>query len=46
VDVGYSGLDSGIQRIAVPAFQVVILVFGVGVLVAADRGRVDEPAVG
>jgi len=46
VDVAYSGLDSGIQRIAVPAFQVVILVFGVGVLVAADRGRLDEPAVG
>jgi hypothetical protein len=46
VDVGYSGLDSGIQRIAVPAFQVVMLVFGVGVLVAATRGRVDEPAVG
>ena len=46
VDVSYSGLDSGIQRIAVPAFQVVILVFAIGVLVTAARGRVGEPAAG
>jgi hypothetical protein len=45
VDVGYSGLDSGIQRIAVPAFQVLMLVFGIGVAVVA-RGRRREPALG
>ena len=45
VDVSYSGLDSGIQRIAVPAFQVVMLVFAIGVVVAAARGRVSESAV-
>ncbi len=46
VDVGYSGLDSGIQRIAVPAFQVVMLVFSIGVVVTAARGRGAEPAAG
>jgi len=35
VDVGYSGLDSGFQQIASPAFQVLMLVFGAGVVVAA-----------
>jgi hypothetical protein len=46
VDVGYSGLDSGLQRIAVPAFQVLMLVFGIGVLVTAARGGVPEPTAG
>jgi phosphotransferase system glucose/maltose/N-acetylglucosamine-specific IIC component len=46
VDVSYSGLDSGIQRVAVPAFQVVMLVFAIGVVVTAARGRVGEPAAG
>jgi hypothetical protein len=44
--VSYSGLDSGIQQIAVPAFQVVMLVFAIGVVVTAARGRVGEPAAG
>jgi hypothetical protein len=44
--VSYSGLDSGIQRIAVPAFQVTMLVFAIGVVVTAARGRVGEPAAG
>ncbi|MGY1660802.1 DUF4386 family protein [Geodermatophilus sp. SYSU D00705] len=39
VDVSYSGLDSGLQRIAVPAFQVLVLVFAVGVVTTAARGR-------
>jgi len=46
VDVGYSGLDSGLQRIATPGFLVVMLVFGIGVTLAAARGRVSEPAAG
>jgi hypothetical protein len=46
VDVNYNGLDSGLQQIATPAFQVVMLVFGVGVLLAAGRGRGSEPAAG
>ena len=39
IDVAYSGLDSGIQRIAVPAFQVAMLVFSIGVVATAARGR-------
>ena len=46
VDVSYSGLDSVIQRIAVPAFQLVMLVFATGVVVAAARERVGGPAAG
>ncbi|MGY1707531.1 hypothetical protein ACI79C_23455 [Geodermatophilus sp. SYSU D00697] len=45
VDVGHSGLDSGIQRSAVPAFQVAVLVFAIGIVVTAARGRAGEPAV-
>ncbi|SDO37703.1 hypothetical protein [Geodermatophilus sp. DSM 45219] len=44
VDVGYSGLDSGFQQIASPAFQVLMLAFAVGVIVAAARGRVSTSA--
>ena len=43
VDVAYSGLESGFQQLAVPAFQLVVLVLAVGVLVSARRER--EPAV-
>ena len=39
--MSYSGLDSGFQQIASPAFQVLMLTFAVGVVVAA-RGRVSE----
>jgi Domain of unknown function (DUF4386) len=39
VDVGYNGLDSGFQDLAVPAFQVVALIFVVGVLVSGARRR-------
>ncbi len=46
VDVSYSGLDSGIQRIAVPAFQVVMLLFAIGVVVTAARGGGNESAAG
>ena len=46
VDVSYSGLDSEIQRIAVPAFQLLMLVFAIGVVVTAARGRVGEPTAG
>jgi hypothetical protein len=42
VDVSYSGLDSGFQQIASPAFQVLMLAFAIGVVVAAARGRVSE----
>ena len=45
VDVSYSGLESGLQQIASWAFQVVVLVFAIGIAVAA-RGRVRESAVG
>ena len=37
VDVAYNGLDSGVQRTAVPAFQVAMLVFAIGVVVTAAR---------
>ncbi|SFK55175.1 hypothetical protein [Geodermatophilus ruber] len=42
VDVAYSGLESPFQAPAVPAFQVLTLVVGVGVLVSAraDHARV------
>ena len=43
VDVAYSGLESGFQELAVPAFQLLMLVLAVGVLVSARRER--EPAV-
>ncbi|SHN88499.1 hypothetical protein SAMN05660350_04544 [Geodermatophilus obscurus] len=39
VDVAYSGLQSAFQGLAVPAFQVLMLVVGVGVLVSARRER-------
>jgi hypothetical protein len=39
IDVSYRGLDSGLQRIAVPAFQVVMLVFAIGVVTTAARER-------
>jgi hypothetical protein len=42
VDVSYSGLDSGFQLIASPAFQVLMLAFAIGVVVAAARGRMTE----
>ena len=44
VDVGYSGLDSGIQRIALPAFQLIVLVFAIGVVVTAAPGHARERA--
>ena len=37
VDVAYNGLDSGVQRTAVPAFQVAMLVFAIGVVATAAR---------
>ena len=39
VDVAYSGLESSLQALAVPAFQVLMLVVGVGVLVSARGER-------
>jgi hypothetical protein len=42
VDVSYRGLDSGFQQIASPVFQVLMLAFAIGVVVAAARGRVSE----
>ncbi len=44
VDVAYSGLESSFQQIAIPAFQVVALVFIIGVAVASLRWRVSSPA--
>jgi hypothetical protein len=41
VDVSYRGLDSGFQQIASPVFQVLMLAFAIGVVVAA-RGHVSE----
>ena len=46
VDVGYNGLDSGLQRIALPAFQVAMLVFAIGVVVTAAQGRARTSPVG
>ena len=43
VDVSHGGLDSGFQQIATPAFQLVILAFAIGVVVAASRGRTRDP---
>jgi hypothetical protein len=43
VDVAYSGLESVFQALAVPAFQLLMLVIGVGVLVSARGDR--APAV-
>lgn len=37
IDIGYQGLASGFQDAAVPVFQLSLLVFGVGVLVAGVR---------
>jgi hypothetical protein len=34
VDVAYSGLESGFQQIASPGFQILMLVFAIGVVVA------------
>jgi hypothetical protein len=45
VDVSYSGLDSSFQQIASPSFQVLMLAFAIGVVVAA-RGRVHESSRG
>jgi hypothetical protein len=39
VDVGYNGLDSSFQDLGVPAFQLVALIFVVGVLVSGARRR-------
>lgn len=44
VDVGYSGLDSGFQQVASPAFQVLVLVFGAGVVAAAAHGGTSGSA--
>ncbi len=46
VDVAYNGLESVVQRIAVPAFQVAMLVFAIGVVVTAAHGGAEESAVG
>jgi hypothetical protein len=43
VDVAYSGLESAFQALAVPAFQLLMLVVGVGVLISARGER--APAV-
>ena len=42
--MSYSGLDSGFQQIASPAFQVLMPVFAVGVTVAAVHRRVSGSA--
>jgi Domain of unknown function (DUF4386) len=39
VDVGYQGLASGLQDAVIPAFQLTILVFAVGVLVTGMRAN-------
>ncbi len=44
VDVAYSGLESSLQALAVPAFQVLMLVVGVGVLVSARGERAPVAA--
>ena len=43
VDVAYNGLESAFQELAVPAFQLLMLVLAIGVLVSARGER--EPAV-
>jgi hypothetical protein len=44
VDVAYSGLESAFQALAVPAFQLLTLVVGVGVLVPARGARAPVTA--
>ncbi len=44
VDVAYSGLESAFQALAVPAFQLLMLVVGVGVLVSARGARAPVAA--
>ncbi|WP_448613394.1 hypothetical protein [Modestobacter sp. URMC 112] len=44
VDVAYSGLESPFQGLAVPAFQLLVLVLGVGVLLSARRERASVVA--
>jgi hypothetical protein len=39
IDVGYQGLQSGFQDVAVPLFQLAALIFAVGVLVVGLRRR-------
>ncbi|MGY1640523.1 hypothetical protein ACI782_05240 [Geodermatophilus sp. SYSU D00703] len=45
VDVSWHGLDSAFHQVALPAFRVVLLVFAVGVTLAAVRRCGREPAV-
>ena len=42
IDVGYQGLASGLQDVVLPAFQLSVLIFSIGVLVAGLRGH--DPA--
>jgi hypothetical protein len=44
VDVSYSGLDSGFQQIATPAFQLVTLAFAIGVVVTSRLSRRRDSA--
>jgi len=39
IDVGYAGLESGLQDVVSPASQLVLLIVSVGVLVVGIRGR-------
>jgi hypothetical protein len=39
IDVGHSGLESGLQDALSPVFQLAVLAFGIGVLAAGFRGR-------
>jgi hypothetical protein len=44
VDVAYSGLESAFQALAVPAFQLLMLLLGVGVLISARGERAPVAA--
>jgi hypothetical protein len=43
VDVGYAGLESGLQDVVSPASQLLLLIGAVGILVAGVRGRARDP---
>lgn len=43
IDVGYSGLESGLQDALSPASQLILLIAALGVLIAGARDRAQQP---
>jgi hypothetical protein len=43
IDVGYSGLESGLQDLVSPASQLLLLIGAIGILVVGVQGRARDP---